>query len=96
MVTGMDEITSKFGGRLRQLRLGHGNGVTQRELATAAHLKVANVSGIERGVRPCGPEVASRLASALGLQDRALADFMQLASTTTERGHLWVRSPNLE
>ncbi len=65
---------------------------TQRVLAQAAQIKTANLSGMERGVRSCGPDVASRLASALGLQGQTLIDFMRLAATTTERGHLWVRS----
>jgi hypothetical protein len=40
--------------------------------------------------------VASRLAAALEIQGYDLVAFMSMAAKTTERGHLWVKSPVFE
>lgn len=93
----MASVNPEFGIRLRALRIGRGNEcLSQRALAEAAQVRVSHVSDVERGQRPCGPEVAARIAAALGVQGDALVDFMRLAATTTERGHLWVKSPDFE
>lgn len=92
----MSTGNSQFGKQLRALRLERKEPLTQRALAQAARIKVSNVSGMERGVRPCGPDVASRLGSALELKGQSLVEFMRLAATTTERGHLWTQSPDFE
>lgn len=91
----MSNVDPEFGRRLRALRISRNQcGCSQLALASDAGLRVSHFSDIERGQRPCGPEVASRLASALGLQGDNLVEFMRLAAATTERGHLFVSSPD--
>ena len=74
-----------FGALLRELRLSSSRRITQRELAERADLWTTHVSEIERGVRPCGPHVASRLALALELKGMELQKFLVLASQTSRR-----------
>lgn len=91
----MATVNPRFGREVKTLRYGRPTcGRTQLALASDAGIRVSHVSDIERGRRPCGPEVASRLASALGLQGEKLTEFMRLAATTTGRGHLYVESPD--
>jgi transcriptional regulator with XRE-family HTH domain len=93
----MTSVNPEFGRHLRALRLGpESKSWTQLALADAAQIRVSNVSDIERSRRPCGPDVASRLASALGIKGRSLIEFMSLAAKTTERGYLWGQSPVFE
>jgi transcriptional regulator with XRE-family HTH domain len=90
----MTSVNPEFG---KHLRVGREKvSWSQRALAEAAQIRVSNVSDIERGRRPCGPDVASRLAAALEIQGYDLVAFMSLAATTTERGHVWAQSPVFE
>jgi len=70
---------SPFGALLRQLRVAAG--LTQEELAASARLSPRSVSDLERGIsRSPRPETVRRLAAALGLGERELAEFRAAAA----------------
>lgn len=60
----------EFGSRVRQARVQAG--LKQAELARAARLSVAYMARVELGQTECGIELASRIASALGIGVREL------------------------
>lgn len=67
------ELHKLFGGRVRELRLRAG--LSQRELAEAAHLSAASISNMERGVYPPAFARLDDLARALGVELHELFDF---------------------
>lgn len=60
----------EFGYRVRQARVQAG--LKQAELARAAKLSIAYMARVELGQTECGIELASRIASALGIGVREL------------------------
>lgn len=60
----------EFGSRVRQARVQAG--LKQAELARAAKLSIAYMARVELGQTECGIELASRIASALGIGVRDL------------------------
>jgi len=69
----MDEITSKFGNRLRELRLDAG--LTQEELAEQAGFHRTYAGNIERGLENPTIQAVARLADVLDVPVRTLFEF---------------------
>ncbi len=67
----MNEVSLRFGEKLRKLRKGRG--ISQEELAGLAGLHRTYVSSVERGERNVSLETIDRLARGLGLP---MADLM--------------------
>lgn len=73
-------LSRTFGIVVRGHRLGLG--LTQEKLAESAGLHPTYISMLERGVRKCSLEVASRLAAAL---QKDLSDLVQEAQRKASR-----------
>lgn len=69
----MDSLKSRFGRRLKQLRLYRG--LTQEELAEATRLSAESISNLERGKHAPKFETLEVLAQALGVSVKALFEF---------------------
>jgi predicted ATPase/transcriptional regulator with XRE-family HTH domain len=80
----MTREASEFGRHVRALRLSAG--LTQAELAERSSISERTVSDLERGLRATVyPDTARRLASALGVEEHVLPDFL-LAARGLKRG----------
>lgn len=78
------ETQSAFGRRLKLARSRAG--LTQDELAKKAGLHRPDIAGLETNRRPCGRDVAERIAVALGLNVRRRRDLIESAIGTTVSG----------
>jgi transcriptional regulator with XRE-family HTH domain len=74
----MGDGTAAFGALLRACRLAAG--LSQEELAGASGMSVRAISDLERGrTRRPYPDSLNRLATGLGLDDQARAEFIAAA-----------------
>lgn len=69
----MDTLKTRFGRRLRELRIGRQ--MTQEQLAEAAHISVDFLSLVERGRNAPSFKVIEQLAIALNISVKELFDF---------------------
>jgi transcriptional regulator with XRE-family HTH domain len=86
MTTTADRTRKAFASLLRHHRLQQG--LTGRQLDKKARLPFSHVSQIETGSRPCGVQVATRLAAALQLTEVDKRRFLLSAAMTTKHP-LW-------
>jgi transcriptional regulator with XRE-family HTH domain len=76
-----DPIVAEFAEKLRQVRRTHG--MTQRDLARAAHLTESYVSRLENGTIAPGIDLIARLARAFGVTVGEFLSFGNSSDTTS-------------
>ena len=69
----MKNIKSKFGGKIKEVRIE--KGLSQEELASICHLHRTYISDIERGERNVSIENVEKIANALEINPSELLNF---------------------